>query len=533
MKKGRLSAVLLVAALLLSFMTPASAAEFPELSGTAETGSIRKYGNIVLSITQEELFAAGYVCGDVLTVRFPGHTLELPLCSNYSDVDSGKAGVFARDEDLCVVLAINMGDFASVYGLAVKTTHEDNSYEWNWAEGITGPVCFTLSMKEVGGYRDEYLLHQLSYSDVRGDYPDLSDAEFANFREVTTTGMGGGILFRTASPINPERNRSVFADEAIRAAGVTVVMNLADDEASARSHAGFEGSYYAGTAFIALNMGVDFTAAEFREKLAEGLRFFAGHPGVYAVHCLEGKDRTGFVIALLECFMGASLEEVAEDYMLTFSNYYGVTPGDARYDTILGSGILKSLAKAFETEDLEHADLSACAAAYLEACGLTAEELAALRNNLSGSREPVSGEQDGILTRGGFIGLLFQIDGGEGAEPIQTAFTDILPEGELAPAVSWAVENGIVRGYGDGRFGPDDPMTLEQMTVILWRRCGQPAGETERSAYGDGVSAWAREAFAWALDAGVIAGGPDALPDPRSAVTRAEAERIVSAHQPG
>lgn len=63
---------------------------------------------------------------------------------------------------------------------------------------------------------------------------------------------------------------------------------------------------------------MDFTTDSFRSKLREGLVFFAGHPGVSTVHCLEGKDRTGIVMALLECLMGADLQEVVDDYMITF-----------------------------------------------------------------------------------------------------------------------------------------------------------------------------------------------------------------------
>ncbi len=390
----KLLPLLLILALTLSAALPARADAPAELTATAEAAEIKKYGNIVLSLPVEELLAAGYEYGDVLAVSFLDRTLELPLCRNYTDVDSGLPGVFARDGDPRVILAVNMGDFAASYGLAEKTTHEDGSFEWRWAEGLDGPVAFTIRMKEAGGYRGEYLLRQFSYTDERADYPGLSDAEFANFRAVETTGMGKGVLYRSASPINPTHKRSALADAALRAAGVTVVMNLADTEDAARAYAGFDQSYYAATSFIALNMGVDFFSAEFRSKLAEGLRFFAEHPGVYAVHCTEGKDRAGFVVAVLECLMGASVDEVAADYMLSFYNYYGVKPGEERYDAVLNSSILQSLRRAFGVSDLRSADLAGCAAAYLKDCGVTDETLAALKKNLSAAPAPTEQTAD-------------------------------------------------------------------------------------------------------------------------------------------
>lgn len=400
---SRALSCLLALALMLSVgLTPALAAEDtpPELTATADAEAIQKYGNVGLSLSCAALLDAGYAYGDVLTVGFLDQTLELPLCSNYSDVDSGSPAVFARPEDEFVVAAINMGDFASTYGIAVKTTHEDKSFTWAWAEGVEGPVTFTIALKEAGGYYDQYVLHKLAYTDAREDFPDLSDEQFANFRAIETTGMGKGVLYRTSSPINPKNaGRYPYADAALRAHGVTVVMNLADDEATARGYEGFDESYYSTVDFIGLNMGVDFTAEDFRQKLAEGLTYFAEHPGVYAVHCTEGKDRAGFVVALLECLMGATYDEVVADYMATFYNYYGVEPGEARYDVIAGSNIVKSLQRAFGVSDLKSADLADEAAKYMKAIGLSDADLAALKANLSAAPAPV--EQPAPAADGG------------------------------------------------------------------------------------------------------------------------------------
>ena len=351
----------------------------------AEAVDIKKYGNVVLSTTCEELLDAGFAYGDVLEVRFLDRTLALPLCGNYSDVDSGAAGIFARAEDTNVVLAVNMGDFATSYGIAVKTENADQTLVWNYAEGVEGPVVFRISLREAGGYYDEYVMRQLSYSDARSDYPALTDAQFANFRAVTTTGMGG-VLYRSASPLDPEHNRNAYADAALRAAGVTVVMNLADTPESARNRAGYPDSYYASIDSIALGMGMDFTAEDFQAKLAEGLRYLAAHPGVYAIQCKEGRDRTGFVCALLECLMGGSFDELIADYMETYYNYYGVTKDDARYEAIANSNIVKSLQRAFHVDELQTADLAGLARAYLKELGLSDAELTMLMENLSANR---------------------------------------------------------------------------------------------------------------------------------------------------
>ena len=231
-------------------------------------------------------------------------------------------------------------------------------------------------------------------------YKHLSDAEFANFRNVATTGMGKNLLYRGSSPINPELGRNGYADAALKKAGVTVIMNLADSEADAKAYEGFADTYYAGQKVIYLNLGVDFTAPEFQAGLADGLRFFAANKGVYYVHCTEGKDRAGFVNALLECLMGATFNEVVEDYMTTYYNYYGVEPGSDKYTAIAESNIIKTLQTAFGVEDLSKADLQKGAKDYMKAIGLTDAEITSLMTNL-GYKAPATGDTGVVL----YVGL--------------------------------------------------------------------------------------------------------------------------------
>lgn len=87
---------------------------------TVTAADISKYGNLGLSCTNDELFAA-FEYGDVVEVRFLDKVLDLPFCSAFSDVDSGSAGLFANVQVTPPGLAINMGDFATTYGIATKT----------------------------------------------------------------------------------------------------------------------------------------------------------------------------------------------------------------------------------------------------------------------------------------------------------------------------------------------------------------------------------------------------------------------------
>ena len=373
---------------------PEEGITFPSTSND----DIAKYGNISTNLDGADFFADGFAWGDIVTVKFLDQELALPVVPTFSYVDQGTPGVFVNKDGETgepvgrVFMAINMGDFATTYGLAYKTTNADKTYFWTACEGVEFPVPVTIEMLEQGGYATEMSIRDINRTNNRADYPALTDEEFANFRQITTTGMGDH-LYRGSSPINPEIGRNTYADAALQNAGVTVIMNLANDQATAEAYPGYAETYYAGQNIIFLNLGVDFQAADFQAGLANGLRHFAANKGVYYVHCTEGKDRAGFVSALLECFMGATYDEVVADYLKTYTNYYTVVDGvqqplsQETLDAIANSNIIKTLQTAFGVEDLTAADLAAEAEEYIREIGLTDEEIADLRTNLAGEAD--------------------------------------------------------------------------------------------------------------------------------------------------
>jgi len=341
---------------------------------------ISKYGNMTLDISARDFLALGFDYGDIVDVKINGASWEMPVGSSYSDVDNGMAVCRVVEDEDAVVLAINMGDLATAAGIAVKTAiEEEPGYRWDYL--AEQPVYMEISMKEPRGYYDQWLLHQLVRTNERGDYAQLSDSEFANFRPVDTTGMGEGVLYRSSSPVNPELGRNAYADAALKQAGVETIVNLAD---AALSYEGVESSHYYGCNVALLNLGVDFSSESFGEGLAKGLRFMIENEGPYLVHCTEGKDRAGFVSAVLESLMGAGIEEIVADYMESYFNYYGVQPGTEQYEAIAGSNIEKSLAAAFGVEDIHAADLAAGARSYLTGIGLSEAEIAQLAQRLAG-----------------------------------------------------------------------------------------------------------------------------------------------------
>lgn len=371
MRRIRKSLVILTILMVLTSLSLTAVADnYPGL--TASVQEIQKYGNLTLDLKPAAFYDAGYELGDLLTVTVGKQKLELPFVSSYSDVKT-KDLLLRDDQDSnLAVVAINMGDFAKTYQVKVGDQ-----------------LTFRLAEKE--GYLDQYLLHQLSRSNKRSDYS--TDSVYANFRTIATTGIKPGVIYRSSSPINNEFNRAKYADQLAAAVGIKTVVNLADSPAEAADYLtkqGADADYYAAlyqqNQVITLNMGVDFSSPEFEAKLARGLKFLAKQPGPYLIHCTEGKDRAGFTSALLEAFMGASVDEIVADYMTSFENYFKVEAGSKQYQAIVKNNImvtLHSIAGQPAGSDLNSIDLAQAAENYLSRIGLTPTEILILRARLS------------------------------------------------------------------------------------------------------------------------------------------------------
>lgn len=353
-----------------------------EITTTMSLENIVKFGNVYLNITNKELLDSGYEYGDILNVKFLDQNLNLPLCSDYSDVDAGQPGIFARKDDVNTCLAINMGNFASTYNIATKQNFDDSTFKWSYNNEIDSDVVFNIKLEKQGGYYHEYMAHRLEYTNNREDYKELSDAQFANFRMVTTTGIGKGTLYRSSSPINPEKGRNKYADEQLRQAKVNYAINLSDSYEGMLSYEGFNDTYYSTIKCLALNMGIKFDDNEFESKLEEGLKFIANNKGIYVVNCLEGKDRTGFFVAVIESLMGATKDEIIDDYMQSYYNYYKIDKDNPKYNIIANSNIKKTLKKLYGEEDLDK-DLHNKAYNYVKSLGLSDKEINLVKNNLS------------------------------------------------------------------------------------------------------------------------------------------------------
>lgn len=139
---------------------------------------------------------------------------------------------------------------------------------------------------------------------------------------------------------------------------------------------------------------------------------------------------------------------------------------------------------------------------------------------------------DAATTRGMAVSVLHRLAGSPAAEE-DAAFDDVDASAWYGEAVRWAVSEGIVNGYSDTAFGPDDAVTREQLAAMLqsfstWR--GDADGtRSDLSGYEDAsaVSGWALDAVEWANAQGLLNGTSATTLAPQGQATRAQVAAML------
>ena len=161
----------------------------------------------------------------------------------------------------------------------------------------------------------------------------------------------------------------------------------------------------------------------------------------------------------------------------------------------------------------------------------------ALKNRL------VANDKDGYFGPGApasrevAANALWRLDGRPEAAVTET-FTDV-SESAYANAIYWAEANGIACGYGNGKFGPGEPLTREQLVTILWQYAKYKdydvsvGEETNILSYGDAfdISEYAIPAMQWACGSGLLIGEKTAdggmVLNPQNKTTRAQLSMML------
>ncbi len=141
-------------------------------------------------------------------------------------------------------------------------------------------------------------------------------------------------------------------------------------------------------------------------------------------------------------------------------------------------------------------------------------------------------EPDGTITRAMVVTILYRMSG-EPAVSGNSGFSDV-PSGRFySKAVKWGADNGIVKGYDAKTFGPEDPVTREQLATFLQRYAtymnldNKPSGSLSGYTDAGQVSKYATDPMKWAVGHGIITGTTATTLSPKANATRAEIATMV------
>ena len=268
--------------------------------------SYNEFGGAMVDLTVKDMTKAGFALGDILSITIIGKEFTVPYYDGYYSPTGDYLFVAYPSYPSICFTANNIGLPEELTGL----------------EGET----FVVRMKEKGGKIDVQKALSMKYTNIRDDYP--SDEAFANARAVKAGNIASGRLLRASSPFCNDINRANYVSEYLERQKVKTVLNLADTEETILSYdmPSYSRTLWESGNVILCPLKADPTADDFNNRLIEALKKLPSHPAPYIVHCMEGKDRTGYVCALLEGLCGATYEEMVADYLKTYDNFYRITP---------------------------------------------------------------------------------------------------------------------------------------------------------------------------------------------------------------
>jgi len=338
-----------------------------------------KFGAALMALDQAEFELPGFTLGDSCSITFEnGYTLtDVPYYDGFY-VKNAMPVIVAYPGDPCVRITLNLTGI------------------WDAAKLKDGDAV-TVTLLEKGKYLPTQEALGQSYSFDRADYE--TDEEFCNFRALTGGTLKENLLYRGASPVDNSRGRAAYTDALLEENGVRFVVDLADSEADMAGYmaeddfaSDYTAGLYAESAMVLLDMSSDYQSEAYRKSVAAGLRQVLAMRGpnspdtlkspVY-IHCMEGKDRTGFVCALLEALAGATYDEMLRDYMLTYQNYFKINAETAPEKYAAVAELYFSAFQSFlhgteDTDILQNADFTEDAKVYLRSGGMTDEEITQL-----------------------------------------------------------------------------------------------------------------------------------------------------------
>ena len=365
--------VILLSALMATCSLIGCANKAPELNNCAIHRD-DEFGGAYIDIGISEFNKLGFQFGDSLNLTFSNDV-------TYNDIGYYSGYYVPAGQELVVGYpGYDYIKFCINYGDDVYTMNDFNK-----------DTKVTIKVNEKGKYKDIEETLSISYSDDVNEYD--SKEMFANFREIKADKIKPGLLYRGASPIDNRRKRASVVDGLLRENSIQYVIDLADSKPTIDSFYAkddFASPYFKSLdengKVLPLAMAAAYKNDDFAGKMKNMFLGILNNDGPYYIHCLEGKDRTGYVCMVIEALCGATYEELIEDYFITYHNYYGIEKNSNKYDVIKSLHIDEMIRYVFDfgtSFNLLGANFHSRVNEYLLSIGLGQAQIDAIQSKLT------------------------------------------------------------------------------------------------------------------------------------------------------
>lgn len=250
--------------------------------------------------------------------------------------------------------------------------HGDASKEFNLS--ANQQIVLLLGVSDY--YREEEIAY--SFDEKRDGSLYENEEDFANFRPLFT---GKNSFYRSSSPFDDAYGRSGAVLSCMEKFKVKTIIDLADskNELQRIIDASDDGtkSIIKARSVFALGSDSGLYSDEFEQSVVFAIRAILASRAPYLIHCRAGKRRSGFISAILQALYGMDVDDIMEDYMLSYKNNNGVTfaSNPRRYSFLKSDTIEKILV---HINGADFGDLRKSTEEYLRRIGLSRVEILAL-----------------------------------------------------------------------------------------------------------------------------------------------------------
>lgn len=334
----------------------------------------RQFGHVILNVSLKNFEKMGFHLGDSCNIEFSNgkKIKDVPYYNGYY-VELGDFVICAYPGSETINLARSGSESYSYLGLKESDT-------------------ITISLNQPGKYTEKMELLNLKYSSDRLAYK--SDKVFANFREIKGGNLKRKTFYRSASCVDNRYNRAETVVKLMKKNKIKFDVDLSTSTEKYLQlfhqitfNKRFLNKMIVENRYACLDMSMAVFEKDCKVKTVKAYREMMKNDGPYLIHCLEGKDRTGFFAILTEALTGATYDEMKDDYMKTYENYYGISRQQTeRYELIVSTYLnpfLKGLADKEHVKNLEQAEYKEGAIKYLKGGGMNLMEIEALIKYLS------------------------------------------------------------------------------------------------------------------------------------------------------